>query len=133
LTFQNISRVAFERFSIGRGGAMLDVNDAALEKLTAYSWSGNVRELENAIYRAVVLCENAALSADDFALPPPKDMPQNSSTAHPFLRPDGTLKTIEDIENDAIDFALSRNGQNMTEAAKSLGMAKSTLYRKMRE
>ncbi len=69
------------RISVEEGKSIRGIDAAAMEVLREYSWPGNIRQLENAVYRAVVLCDGEALSLRDFpqiaqfmdvALPPPE-------------------------------------------------------------
>lgn len=54
------------RFAAEEGRKIRGIEPAALEMLKAYSWPGNVRQLENTVFRAIVLCETDILSVDDF-------------------------------------------------------------------
>ena len=95
-------------------------------------WVGNVRELENSVHRAFVLSNNVRLQISDFPLQKQlnqskeKDIPNIDEISTPY-------KTIEEMEIVMIKEALHHHNNNMTQAAKSLGLAKSTLYRKVRE
>ncbi|MGO8462681.1 sigma-54-dependent Fis family transcriptional regulator, partial [Rhizobium ruizarguesonis] len=63
----NLVRVFAERFSSEpKSGRRMTVNAGALALLTAYDWPGNIRQLENAIFRAVVLAEGPELTEADF-------------------------------------------------------------------
>jgi DNA-binding NtrC family response regulator len=54
------------RFSAEEGRKVRGIDDAALSMLMAYGWPGNVRQLENTVFRAIVLCEGDILTVDDF-------------------------------------------------------------------
>lgn len=96
------------------------ITKEAIAKLNQYDWPGNIRELQHAVERAVIMSNNEQLEADDFLIT------KKSS-------PDNTLKSlnVEEIEKSAILQAISKNNGNYTKAAKELGMGRSTLYRKM--
>jgi len=128
-----------ERFSASEGQPLKDLSVEAEEKLISLEWAGNVRELENTIHRAMVLCEGEILNADDFtSLPTGSFLPQcegddfSKDTALSMIKMGGVLKTIDQIEQDAMQFALHHHGGNVTQAARSLNMAKSTFYRKLK-
>lgn len=118
------------------GRIPLALTQDAQDKLLSYDWPGNVRELENTIHRAIVLCDGMKLNATDFDFG--KSTPQYSTThsqetqksRSPYQHENGKFKTLEDIEKEAMNAALEYYDQNITQAAKALGMAKSTFYRK---
>lgn len=126
-----------ERFAAGEGLPVKSLSRDAEKTLLNHTWPGNVRELENAIHRAMVLSEDAAIGSNDFTLTPgarnDRASPEQSESG-PFSLPlfdeKGNLKTIAALEQDAMDFALSHFGGNVTKAAQALGIAKSTFYRK---
>ena len=108
-----------------RFGRALVLNDAVVAWLEAQEWRGNVRELENAIERAVVLTDRDALEPKDFVQAP-------RTTPH---APTGGEVTLSDIveaaERDAIAAALGQVSGNRREAAKRLGVSLRTLFYKM--
>lgn len=126
---------------------------ATLEMLKNHDWPGNVRQLENAVFRAMILCDGQHLQPHDFpqisglspALPtqsqahPLTKLVNESQTAGiggdvvSILDPDGHLRTLEDIERDLIQFAIENYSGHMSEIARRLGIGRSTLYRKVRE
>ena len=90
----------------------------ALSALLAHPWPGNVRELQNRLRRAVVMADNSLISAADLGLLSQADKPALA------------LETIRDLaEREAIEKALDRVDQNMTHAARLLGISRMTLYR----
>jgi len=94
-----------------------------VEKLTAYRWPGNIRELQHAVERAVIMSEGKVLSPGDFLLES-KDRSIEVNL--------GSGK-MEDIEKVAITQALKKGRRNMDQVAKEVGLSRSTLYRKMKK
>ena len=149
--------------------------------LTAYDWPGNIRQLENAMFRAVVLAEGRELDVDDFpqiaaqvpgyainaegaiswggpakfagpvavadmprVYPDFSAQPSRQAAAEaprhdPFgkiissLGDDGDVRTLADIEEELIRFALKFYHGQMSQVARKLGIGRSTLYRKLKE
>jgi two-component system response regulator HydG len=102
------------------------ISTSAAEKLVAYSWPGDVRELENVIERAVALTRYAQLTAEDL---PEKVL--NPSASHKVDDDDTVLLPMEDIERQHILRVLRAVGGHRTQAAKLLGLDRKTLYRKL--
>jgi two-component system, NtrC family, response regulator HydG len=98
---------------------------AALEILGRYSWPGNVRELENAVERAVVLCRGAMVDVD--ALPP--HVVTGRARAEQVVVPVGT--TLRDAEMELIRATLDSTGGDKEMAARILGIAARTIYRRL--
>ncbi|WP_454278462.1 sigma-54-dependent transcriptional regulator [Sphingomonas sp. Marseille-Q8236] len=138
---------ALTRHLLGRiaqqpGLRALDITEDALDLLSRYDWPGNVRQLQNALFRAAVLCEGDALTPADFPqIASLGDRPSvgssNAGATHSgginLFRPDGNLRPLEDIEADVIRLAISHYRGRMTEVARRLGIGRSTLYRKLGE
>jgi len=100
-----------------------DFEPRALEKLKAYHFPGNVRELQYTIERAVIMSENEKLQASDLIFSPLeslKDIPDET--------PDFTLSTIE--KNTILKVIEKHNG-NISKAAKELGLTRTALYRRL--
>ncbi len=185
-----LARHFLARFVIEEGrGHIGGINSSAMELLMAYDWPGNIRQLENAVFRAVILCDNIELSMDDFpqiVAQLPDFAPQHSKdnavslegsqsgkpqvvleidskivdeiipqidghllneqnlvqhhaggSSHfallPMLSGDGILRSLDEIEGDLVRFAIDHHNGRMTQVAKSLGIGRSTLYRKLKE
>ena len=122
-----------------------------LDMLSAFNWPGNVRQLENAIFRAMILSDGNTLQPHDFPQisglaplmgTPPADtlrLAEHSPTAPASDEPvhvldrEGHLRTLVEIERDLIEFAIGNYSGHMSEVARRLGIGRSTLYRKVRE
>ncbi len=94
----------------------------ALEALTIYHWPGNVREMENIIERAVILCESGKITPDDLSIP--------SVSAAKETTPDATL---EKMEKEHILRVLRESGGNQSKASQTLGIDRKTLYLKLKK
>jgi transcriptional regulator with GAF, ATPase, and Fis domain len=131
------------------GKAVTHLDDGAIEALTAYDWPGNIRELENVIERAVVLSDGPALTRDD--LPPEVRRPaRRRRLAVPVaadalsLAPSRSSSWDDqdddepDAEADAYERrrlldALEGTSGNKSEAARLLGMPRSTFFSKLKK
>ena len=109
-----------EHFCRQHGRPALRLSQPARDRLMAYSWPGNVRQLRNVIDSAVVLAEGSEIEVADLGL--------RESV-------DGQLDTLllEDWERRLVTEALKRSGGNVPEAARLLGIGRATLYRKVEE
>ena len=106
-------------------GRQLAFTPEAEQALLAHAWPGNVRELENAVERAVVLARGAAISPEDFLL--------EAATAAPAVPAGATLQAQLDLSAAAhVRAALEAAGGNRAEAARALGIDRTTLYRMMK-
>jgi len=110
---------------VGRPG--MTVSHSAMQLLLNWSWLGNVRELENVIERAILLCPSNAIGQSD--LPARiRGMPA-AKTFSPDL-PDGGIElrvAVETFENELIRQALERTNWNKNQAARLLGLNRTTL------
>ena len=90
-------------------------------------WSGNIRELQNCIEKAVILSEAKNLSAKDIQIDP-------SSSALGMTGDAGTLRAASESEEERlIREAMERTGGNISAAAKMLGVSRPTLYAKLKK
>ncbi len=104
------------------------ITDDALEALQAYRWPGNVRELENTVERAVVLCKGDHIGVADL---PGHMQPEGSGNARKLVFAIGTpLRKMEDL---AIRETLRYTGGDKKLAARLLGIAARTIYRKLED
>ena len=145
-----------KRFNIEEGKSVVGATPETMAYLSAFEWPGNVRQLENAVYRAIVLADAPYLQPHDFpaisgVAPPvaPAESPpavMALPTAPGQLIPDipqsvpvrilderGHLRTLDEIEHDLIQLAIEIYAGHMSEVARRLGIGRSTLYRKVRE
>ncbi len=150
------------RLAAEEGKRIRGVQPAVLGLLQAYSWPGNVRQLENTVFRAVVLCDGDELSIADFPqiaaqvegyevvvplAPPAPQAPvvatQAGHVATPamivpgasvgLLDEAGHVRPMDALETEALKFAIEHYRGQMSQVARRLGIGRSTLYRKLKE
>lgn len=98
---------------------VMDITSEALDMLTRYSWPGNIRELRNVVERAVVVCHNKSITAQDISFP--------FSRQHE--NPAGD--SLSEMEKAHIKNILNRTQNNISETAKLLKIDRTTLYNKI--
>jgi DNA-binding NtrC family response regulator len=148
-----LARHLLARIAEQPGMRPLSIADDAFTVLMAYGWPGNVRQLQNALFRAAVLCEGDALTAADFPHIASESTHGRRADDYHARRPDGAqapghvvhgagvtlydadghLRPLEAIEADIIRLAIGHYRGRMTEVARRLGIGRSTLYRKLGE
>lgn len=145
------------RFNVEEGKTVVGASAETLACLTAFDWPGNVRQLENAVYRAIVLADAPYLQPHDFpsisgiaapvmealdsvsnntlSMSTPVSASHDAQIDTPvrILDARGHLRTLEEIERDLIQLAIEVYAGHMSEVARRLGIGRSTLYRKVRE
>ena len=137
------------------------ISESALAMLEAYDWPGNIRQLENAVFRASVLCDGDLLTEEEFPqiraqVEGPIDLDRHESVlasvsaaatetvapagqdtkAFGILRAlddRGNVRPLADIELEMIKLAIEHYNGQMSEVARRLGIGRSTLYRKLKE
>jgi two-component system NtrC family response regulator len=115
-----LARHFVHRFSRDLNPAVQAIAPDALAAIEAYAWPGNVRELENRIKRAVIMSDSRSLTATDL------DLPAVNGGEQPALI---NLRAAREIaDRRAIRLALSRTENNISGAAKLLGISRPTLY-----
>lgn len=101
----------------------LSVNRQAAEKLKLYHYPGNVRELQYAIERAVIMCEGRTLDASDLVFSPIEK--------HHSPVPEQVPTNLETLEKNTIVRVIEKYEGNITKAAKELGLTRTALYRRL--
>lgn len=92
----------------------------AMDKLKRYAWPGNIRELQHAIERAVIMTDSPSLQDTDFLLSRSVSAANNSNTLN-----------LDEVEKSAIVKALNMHNGNISKAADELGLTRASLYRRM--
>src|SRR5690606_7545946 len=97
----------------------LSFSKTALEQIEKHAWNGNIRDMENRIERAVILCEENEITVTDLDLEDVTEV-------------DGIPDTqLSDIEKTAIERALQKHNNNISKTAEELGLSRAALYRRM--
>lgn len=150
------------RFAAEENRQITGISGEAMAHLAQLDWPGNIRQLENAVYRAVVMSEGDQLGLGDFPLLASQPYPLTEIPTAPLmlepaatpsvvsgneipivplpaagtlamLTPTGDVRALEDMENEIIRFAISHYRGQMSEVARRLKIGRSTLYRKLDE
>src|SRR4051794_16139933 len=149
------------RFAAEENRMITAISGEAMAHLAQLEWPGNIRQLENAVYRAVVMSESDQLGLSDFPqaaahaasdTQPAEPLVMAPSTAPSMvsgneipiaplsavgtlamLTSGGEVRTLEEIESEIIRFAISHYRGQMSEVARRLKIGRSTLYRKLDE
>jgi len=150
-----------ENIAISEGFPVKKISSEAMALLKSYSWPGNIRQLENALFRAMILSDGDVIRRRDFPQIRSVDYAAPSGWASPaevsghallaageasgagsdllcdrrlsVLDENGDIRPIQDVERDMIRFALEAYQGRMSEVARRLGLGRSTLYRKVAE
>uniref|UniRef100_A0A7C4ASH7 PAS domain S-box protein n=2 Tax=Desulfomonile tiedjei TaxID=2358 RepID=A0A7C4ASH7_9BACT len=112
------------RFNRLRGKNISGLSDRAMRAFMRHTWPGNIRELENAIAHAFILCHGGLIELEHLPDPLRKGVAAESVTE--------PGETLEELEMRAIQEALARNKGRKTAAARELGINKTTLWRKLK-
>src|SRR3954470_24490980 len=151
------------RFSAEENRTITGISGEAMAHLAQLDWPGNIRQLENTVYRAVVMSEGDQLGLSDFPQAPthathespalhseplivgpstaPTMVSGNEIPIAPLanagslsmLTATGEVRPLDDMENEIIRFAISHYRGQMSEVARRLKIGRSTLYRKLDE
>ena len=153
-----LARMFAARFAAEEGRKIRTITPEATALLRNFDWPGNVRQLENAMFRAVVLSDGDELSVAEFPqvaahvdgfevrVPPIERSSPAPTIEREIVRVEvrdpnaltlvtdtGDMRTLQAVEEDMIRFALRFYRNNMTEVSRRLGIGRSTLYRKLKE
>lgn len=103
------------------------ISDGAVKKLKQHSWPGNIRELQHAVERAIILADGQELRPQDFAFSA-MEQPGHTNTLESIE--EGPLQ-LSEVERATIMRVIERNKGNISKAAKELGITRTALYRRL--
>ena len=119
-----LANAFLKRFAAQANRPLRSFTLAATDRLTGFDWPGNIRQLQNEIQRAVLLCEGPDVDASDLSVSEIRMVP---SEGH-----DTSFTLLEGVERNAIIQMLRETGGNKLETAKKLGIGRQTLYNKIK-
>ena len=119
-----LANAFLKRFAAQANRTLRSFTLAGAERLTGFDWPGNIRQLQNEIQRAVLLCEGPDVDASDLSVSEIRMVP---SEGH-----DTSFTLLEGVERNAIIQMLRETGGNKLETAKKLGIGRQTLYNKIK-
>ncbi len=113
-----------KRFAAQANRVIRGFTPDAVERLTNFDWPGNVRQLQNEVQRAVLLCEGDEVDASDLSISKVRATGEEVQ--------DTNFTLLEGVERNAIVQMLKETGGNKLETAKRLGIGRQTLYNKIK-
>jgi DNA-binding NtrC family response regulator len=113
-----------KRFAAQANRVLRGFTPSGIERLTMFEWPGNVRQLQNEVQRAVLLCEGDEVDATDLSI---TNVRRDIDGG-----PDTNFTLLEGVERNAIVQMLKETGGNKLETAKRLGIGRQTLYNKIK-
>ena len=117
----------FLRRTLEQGGRRMELSDAARERLLGHPWPGNVRELENAIERATILGRGEAIEPEDLLLES-----SGAGSVDPALATGTLQECLDACAAERVRAALAASGGRRADAARELGIDRTTLFRLMK-
>lgn len=118
-----LARTFLKRYAAQADRALNDFSPAAAERLRRYDWPGNVRQLQNEVQRAVLMCDGQCVDVPDLSI---NDIPAAEAEG------DENLTLLEAMERTKILEVLRETNGNKLETAKRLGIGRQTLYNKIK-
>lgn len=130
-----LSEYFLKKFALMNNVQVKGFSKEAIQKLEGHEWKGNVRELENAIERAVVLSTSEHIQSED--LPTDDNYPMSSSESsqpkHGISFESEKPITLDELSKKYIQYIFDKNDGAKEQTAKDLGIDRKTLYRKLKE
>lgn len=119
-----------ERFAHEARRQAMTLSDEARRKLQQHTWPGNIRELRNLMERVAFLAPGTVIQEEDLQFANAPEQQQSFLEPHPGL---GLSEATLEFQREYIRKAIKLSSDNMSEAARLLGLHRSNLYRKMRQ
>ncbi|HET8859485.1 sigma-54 dependent transcriptional regulator [Marivirga sp.] len=104
----------------------MKISQNALRLLQKYHWPGNIRELQHAIERSLIMADQSILEADDFFF-----LSKGGNSSSPQSGAMDDSFNLEDVERQTIQKAIQIHGGNISKAADELGLTRASLYRRL--
>ncbi|WP_428422441.1 sigma-54-dependent Fis family transcriptional regulator [Methylibium sp.] len=128
-----IAEFLLDKLALQHGLPRPELDEGALACMAQYAWPGNIRELRNVLERALLMSSGPVLAREAL----PAEVRFTGRIAAPSRAvstpPEGELKHLEQVEKETIISMIERQRGNMTAVARELGIAKSTLYVKLKK
>ncbi|HEX9508203.1 MAG TPA: sigma-54 dependent transcriptional regulator, partial [Myxococcales bacterium] len=113
-------------------GQQVRLTEAAVDRLHAHAWPGNIRELKNVLHRALLLRKGPAIDSSDLSFD--SEVNRETGLTLPELPAGMTLEEmLEKLERQIVEAALRRYHNNRERVAKELGVARSTLFKRLKD
>ncbi|MDA3970592.1 MAG: sigma-54 dependent transcriptional regulator [Desulfobulbaceae bacterium] len=125
-----LARYFLKRYAQKNKKDIRTIHPQALNLLMHHDWPGNIRELENCMERAVILCQGEQITPAEL---PPQLTPHGQNPADSTLPATTSGLTLRDMEREMIRVTLEETAGNKSQAAKNLGIARQTLLNKIKE
>jgi DNA-binding NtrC family response regulator len=119
-----LANAFLKRFASQANRPIKGYSPSAIERITAFDWPGNVRQLQNEVQRAVLLSEGEEVDATDLSISKARTIGDEAQ--------DTNFTLLEGVERNAIVQMLKETGGNKLETAKRLGIGRQTLYNKIK-
>ena len=124
----------FASLATREGLPLRRLDDAAIERLRRHPWPGNVRELENEVQRLVIQADPESYVSVELLSDRVRGSEVLGSPARSHAKPQGTLKqAMDEFEREVVLGALASHANNKTKAAKSLGITREGLHKKLKQ
>lgn len=118
---QNLADHFFQIYCHKYKKPVMKIEQGIIRKMKAYGWPGNIRELQHAVEKAVILNDKKVIDELNYFIPKNEDLSNENEEP----------KTLEDMEKIMIRNSIKQNLGNLSKVAKELGITRATLYRKM--
>ncbi|MGL5786006.1 MAG: sigma-54-dependent transcriptional regulator [Bacteroidales bacterium] len=121
---ESFAGIFIEKYAARYGFETPKISKEALHKLSLYSWPGNIRELEHAIEKAVIMCSGGMIREDLFSFRSDSVTTSEASSS---------VQTLEEMERIMIEQSIQECEGNLSAVAQRLGISRQTLYNKMKK
>ncbi|MCC8063285.1 MAG: sigma-54 dependent transcriptional regulator [Rikenellaceae bacterium] len=119
-----LAQIFLKRYAAKYNKTCAGFDDSALDKMIGHNWSGNIRELQHTVEKAVIMADGELISADELLI-----SRREGNAGTQAIAP----STLEEMERSMIANALQRHGGNLSAVAAQLGVTRQTLYNKIKK